>query len=121
VFKDNYKHLTISSVWLIEKSKKNDGFQVWHRDFWMGHEVMLELLQILYVGSTIDVTRSNFMLQKMSLIASNYTLDHVSKVHSIPQLTKSLSKYYGSQLNYSYGKANYAKGSEIGEPLVRRK
>ncbi len=29
----------IRSVWLIEKSKENNGFQVWHRDFWLGHEV----------------------------------------------------------------------------------
>jgi hypothetical protein len=40
LFKDKYKHLAIRSVWLIEKSKENDGFQVWHRDFWLGHKVM---------------------------------------------------------------------------------
>ncbi len=39
LFEDTFKHLAIRSVWLIEKSKENDGFQVWHRDFWMGHEV----------------------------------------------------------------------------------
>ena len=39
MFEDNYKHLAIRSVWLIEKSKENDEFQVWHRDFWLGHEV----------------------------------------------------------------------------------
>ncbi len=35
---------TIDSVWLIEKSKENDGFQVWHRDFWLGHKVMLTIV-----------------------------------------------------------------------------
>ena len=39
MLEDKYKHLAICSVWHIEKSKKNDGFQVWHRDFWLGHEV----------------------------------------------------------------------------------
>ncbi len=39
LFEDKYKHLAICSVWLIEKSKENNGFEVWHRDFWLGHEV----------------------------------------------------------------------------------
>jgi hypothetical protein len=39
LFEDKYKHLAIHSVWLIKKSKENDGFQVWHRDSWLGHEV----------------------------------------------------------------------------------
>jgi hypothetical protein len=37
VFEDKYKHLAIRSDWLIEKSKEHDGFQVWQRDFWLGH------------------------------------------------------------------------------------
>ncbi len=44
VFEDKYKHLAIRSVWLKEKSKKNNGFQVWHRDFWLGHEVTLTIV-----------------------------------------------------------------------------
>jgi hypothetical protein len=44
LFENKYKHLAISSVWLIEKSKENDGFQVWHRDFWLGHEVTLTIV-----------------------------------------------------------------------------
>ena len=43
LFEDKYKHLDIRSVWLIEKSKENDGLQVWHRDFWLGHEVTLTI------------------------------------------------------------------------------
>jgi hypothetical protein len=39
LFDDKYKHLTIRSVWLIEKSKENNRFQVWLRDFWLGQEV----------------------------------------------------------------------------------
>ena len=50
LFENKYKHLAIHSVWFIKKSKENDGFQVWHRDFWLGHEVtstwsMFALLQ----------------------------------------------------------------------------
>jgi hypothetical protein len=40
LFENKYKHLAIHSVWLIKKLKENDGFQVWHRDFWLGHKVM---------------------------------------------------------------------------------
>jgi hypothetical protein len=39
LFEDEYKHLVIRSVWLIDQSKENVGFQVWHRDIWLGHEV----------------------------------------------------------------------------------
>ena len=39
-----YKHQAIHSVWLIEKSKEYNGFQVWHRDFWLGHEVTLTIV-----------------------------------------------------------------------------
>ncbi len=47
LFKDKYKHLAMHSVWLIEKSKENNGFQVWYRDFWLGHEVTLTILVIV--------------------------------------------------------------------------
>jgi hypothetical protein len=38
-FEDKFKHLEVRSVWMIEKSKENDGFQGWHRDFYLGTEV----------------------------------------------------------------------------------
>ena len=44
LFEDTFKHLAIRSVWLIEKSKEYNGFQVWHRDFWLGHEVTLTIM-----------------------------------------------------------------------------
>ncbi len=44
LFEDKYKQLAIHSVWLIEKSKENDRFHVWHRDFWLGHEVTLTIV-----------------------------------------------------------------------------
>ncbi len=38
-FENKYNHLEVCSVWLIEKSRENDGFQGWHRDFFLGTEV----------------------------------------------------------------------------------
>ena len=38
-FEEKYNHLEVRSVWMIEKSKENDGFQDWHRDFYLGTEV----------------------------------------------------------------------------------
>ena len=40
-FEEKYKHLEVRSVWMIEKTKENDGFQVWHRhrEFYFGTEV----------------------------------------------------------------------------------
>jgi hypothetical protein len=43
LFEDKYKHLAIHSVWIIEKSKENDGLQFWHRDFWLGLKVTLTI------------------------------------------------------------------------------
>jgi hypothetical protein len=51
LFEDKYKHLDICSVWLIEKSKENDWFQIWHRDFWLGHEVTSTI--VVNVGTII--------------------------------------------------------------------
>jgi hypothetical protein len=39
LFKDKYKHLAIHSVWIIEKSKENDGLHFWHREIWLRHKV----------------------------------------------------------------------------------
>jgi hypothetical protein len=38
-FEIKYTHLEVNSVWLIEKSKADDGFQGWHRDFHLGTDV----------------------------------------------------------------------------------
>jgi hypothetical protein len=37
-FEDKYTHLEVHSVWIINKSRENDGFQHWHRDFYLGTE-----------------------------------------------------------------------------------
>jgi hypothetical protein len=36
---DKYTHLKVRCVWIIEKSRENDGFQGWHRDFYLSTEV----------------------------------------------------------------------------------
>ncbi len=38
-FEKEYTNLEVRSVWIIEKSRVNDGFQSWHRDFYLGTEV----------------------------------------------------------------------------------
>jgi len=38
-FEEKYTHLEVRSVWMIDKSKENDSFQGWHRDFYLGTEV----------------------------------------------------------------------------------
>ncbi len=38
-FEYKYKKLEIRSVWMMEKLRENNGFQVWHRDFYLGTEV----------------------------------------------------------------------------------
>ena len=38
-FEKEYTNLEVRSVWIIEKSRANDGFQSWHRDFYLGTEV----------------------------------------------------------------------------------
>ena len=38
-FEYKYKKLKVRSVWMMEKLRENDGFQVWHRDFYLGTEV----------------------------------------------------------------------------------
>ncbi len=35
-FEEKYTNLEVHSVWIIEKSRENDGFQSWHRDFYLG-------------------------------------------------------------------------------------
>ena len=43
-FEEKYKHLEVQSVWMIEKTKENDGFQGWHRDFYLGTEVTMTIV-----------------------------------------------------------------------------
>jgi len=53
-FEEKYNHLEVRSVWMIEKSKENDGFQGWHtRDFYLGTEVTTTI--VVNVGA---VTKS---------------------------------------------------------------
>jgi hypothetical protein len=43
-FDNKYDHIEVRSVWLIEKSRENDGFQGWHRDFFLGTEVTITIV-----------------------------------------------------------------------------
>jgi hypothetical protein len=51
-FEDKYTHLEVRSVWIIKKSRENDGFQHWHRDFYLGTEVTTTI--VVSVGAVIN-------------------------------------------------------------------
>jgi hypothetical protein len=38
-FEYKYTKLEVRSVWMMEKSRENDGFQGWHQDFYLGTKV----------------------------------------------------------------------------------
>ena len=38
-FEKKFSYVEVSSVWLIEKSSRDDGFQGWHRDFFLGTNI----------------------------------------------------------------------------------
>ena len=44
VFETSYSHLRVNSVWLIKKSKENGGFQSWHRDFFLGTDIIATIV-----------------------------------------------------------------------------
>ncbi len=48
-FEEKYTNLEVCSVWIIEKSRENDGFQSWDRDFYLGTEVTTTIA--VYVGA----------------------------------------------------------------------
>jgi len=39
-----HANIEVRSVWMMEKSKENDGFQGWHRDFYLGTEVITTIV-----------------------------------------------------------------------------
>ncbi len=38
-FETMLPYLSINLVWLLRKSKEGDGFQGWHKDFYMGGQI----------------------------------------------------------------------------------
>ncbi len=46
-FKDKYTHLEVRGVWIIEKLRANDGFQCWHRDFYLETDVTTTIVNNL--------------------------------------------------------------------------
>jgi hypothetical protein len=38
-FEKKFSHVELSSAWLIEKSSQDDGFQGWHREFFLGTNI----------------------------------------------------------------------------------
>ncbi len=51
-FEDKYTHLEVRSVWIIKKLRENNGFQCWHRDFYLGTEVTTIVVNVGAVTNT---------------------------------------------------------------------
>jgi hypothetical protein len=43
-FEDQYKMVRVKSVWLIKKNRTNDGFQRWHRDFYLSTKIVTTIV-----------------------------------------------------------------------------
>ncbi len=44
-------YLSVDLVWLLHKSKEGDGFQGWHKDFYMGGQITKTI--VINVGSKV--------------------------------------------------------------------
>jgi len=43
-FESRFRHLQVKSVWIIKKTRDNDGFQGWHRDFYLKTDVITTIV-----------------------------------------------------------------------------
>jgi hypothetical protein len=50
-FKTMLPYLSVNLVWLLHKSKEGDGFQGWHKDFYMGGQITKTI--VINVGSKV--------------------------------------------------------------------
>ena len=50
-FETMLPYLSINLVWLLHKSKEGDGFQGWHKDFYMGGQITKTI--VINVGSKV--------------------------------------------------------------------
>jgi hypothetical protein len=48
-FETVFPYLSVDMVWLLCKSKEGDGFQGWHKDFWLGQRITKTI--VINVGS----------------------------------------------------------------------
>ncbi len=59
-FETLLSYLSVDLVWLLCKSKEDDGFQGWHKDFYMGGRITKTI--VINVGSKVinnkDTARS---------------------------------------------------------------
>jgi hypothetical protein len=54
VFELANRHLRVKSVWLIKKNKDNGGFQSWHRDFYLGTDIIATIVVNVGVWDKMD-------------------------------------------------------------------
>ncbi len=50
-FETMLPYLSVNLVWLLRKSKEGDGFQGWHKDFYMGGQITKTI--VINVGSKV--------------------------------------------------------------------
>jgi len=55
-----FLHLGIDQVWLIVKSKRGSGFQVWHRDFYLNPKIVRTIVVNLGAMKRSDVPGEAF-------------------------------------------------------------
>ena len=91
-FEEKFRDITVDSVWLIKKTKQDDGFQEWHQDM----KTKITTTIVVNVGSGVKE-------DKMSIVSKEVKNNMVSKanpdyVDRSPVLRKnaSLKKYYFS-------------------------
>jgi len=53
-FESHYRRLRVDSVWLIKKTRENDGFQGWHRDFYLKTDIITTIVVNVGVGEVND-------------------------------------------------------------------
>jgi hypothetical protein len=69
-FEDKYTHLKVCSVLIIKKSRENDGFQHWHRDFYLGTEVTTTI--VVNVGAVTNTLSLLYNIPSARLPPTNW-------------------------------------------------
>jgi len=49
IFEEKFNQLRVDSVWLLKKTRSNDGFQTWHKDFELGSKITATI--VVNIGS----------------------------------------------------------------------
>ncbi len=53
VFESANKHLWVKTIWLRKKTQNNRGFQSWHRDFYLGVNIIATIVVNVGIRDTM--------------------------------------------------------------------